>query len=183
MSKRTAIISIASMIGAFLIATGAEVLIGAAPAVAGCAPDPQTYWKKTTVSYTTIGPAAGEHNSGAQRVDFSYSRKTDVTASTSVSAGAGFTVDAGIASVSAELHITLTKTVTKGTVVTGHLWIPAHEGGTMQPKAQFTKFTRYRTQTTPQCGSQTTVLGTMHGITKATYFATCTGSDSCTPKP
>ena len=173
----------AAVVATSLMSVGGQVFAGAGTASASCPPDSSYYWKKSTVSYRTIGSAAGEHNAGSSTVPFTYSQSTSTSASTSVSAGASFGVDAGIASLKSELKVSVTKSYTKGKTVTGHLNIPAHDYGYLQPKAEFTKFTRYRSQTTPQCGSTTTNVGSLTGITAVPFFASCVATSVCTPKP
>jgi hypothetical protein len=175
--------SVLGLTAASMVVTGAGIFLGAGSATAGCAPDPATYWTKSTVSYKSIGSAGGEHNSGSKAITLDYSRKTDTAVSTTVSGGAGFSITAGIAEVKADLSVSVTKSFAKSTTVTGHLSIPAHESGTLQPKAQVTKFTRYYRETTPKCTQDVTNEGSLYGITKVPYFASCVGSDTCTPKP
>ena len=182
MSKPTALVTSASVLGTFLVAVGAQ-LLGAGAAYAGCAPDPSQLLEAGAVSYTAISPATGERNTGNKAVTFHETLSIDTTASTTVSAHVGFDVDAGIASVKADLGVSVTKTYHKGQSVTAPLVIPAHNAGSIQAKAQFTRFNRYHTQTAPTCHQDTTLLGYMRGITKVPYFSTCIGSDTCVPRP
>jgi hypothetical protein len=183
LKRSTSTLTVAAIIGTSLVATAVQLFVGAGAASASCPPDSSYYWKKSTVSYTTIGAAAGEHNSGSSAVTLDYSESTSTSASTTVSAGASFSVDAGIASVKADLSVSVTKSFTSGKTVTSHLSIPGHDYGYLQPKAEMTKFIYYRSSTTPQCGSTTTNLGTLTGITAVPFFASCVATTSCTPKP
>jgi hypothetical protein len=164
-----------------LVVTSMALVLQASPANASCPPDPSYTWKKGGASYNVIGATAGEYNAGNVRTQLSYDKKTEKTASTTVSADASFSVDAGIASVDAQFSISVTKSFTSGTLIHGSLWIPPKESGKLQPSAQITKFVRWHYWTTPTCQAASETLGTLKAITSVPFFLSCVGAATCTP--
>lgn len=178
---RTVRRSAAMVFCAPLIATSMAFVVQAPSAGASCASDPSYSWKKGGASYKVIGATAGEYNAGNVRTQLAYDKKTETTASTTVSAGASFSVDAGIASVDAQFSISVTKSFSSGTLIHGSLWIPPKESGKLQPSAQITNFVKWHYWTTPTCHAASETLGTLKAITSVPFFLSCVGAATCTP--
>lgn len=140
--------------------------------------------KQVSVSYTSLGTAAGKYNASGSTEPLTVTMSRTKTTSSAWQGGGGVSVDFGIASVEAKGTYTVTKATTTAKTVTDQMNVASHHYGYAQPKTENRTFHIYDWVEEKSCHiAVINDYGNFKAITAYPFYAECVATSPCTPKP